>query len=421
MNEELHRLPAEALTMGSLILKYVKGEISAEEKLLLDAWIAKSERNKMFLEELVRKDLLRDRLINYHKGEQRKSAATEKMMQQVFPENLPVKKMAGRWRNTLTAAAIFLLVAVGAYLWFVRGNKFHLTNAGNDERISADITPGRNGAILKLANGREIILDSVANGVLTQQGSSSIVKEGGQVSYAGPKSTSRQEEVAYNTLTTPRGRQFHVVLPDGSHVWLNAASSIHFPVAFTGNERKVEISGEAYFEVTTVTRPGKGKIPFKVVVHTTSATDGMEVEVLGTHFNINAYSDEPVIKTTLMEGSVKVVAGLSAVLIKPGQQALVNQSSAEEATGIRLANPDMEQVIAWKNGSFYFNDESLDTIMRQLARWYDVEVVDENKKPGVQFVGVIDRNTRLSEVLKLLELNGVHFKIEGKKIIVLSK
>jgi ferric-dicitrate binding protein FerR (iron transport regulator) len=430
MNEELHGLSSEAISMGVLILKHVKEEIDPQEKLLLDAWIAKSEKNKTFFDELVQHDMLHDRLKYFYKAEERKAAATEKMMQQLFPQVAEVKQMSNRWRTMFAAAAILLLVAVGAYLWIVRSSKQRLAKTEkNDERFIKDIAPGKNGAILKLDNGREIILDSAANGLLTQQGSSKVVKNDGQLTYSGSSSAideKGQAEITYNTLTTPRGRQFHVVLPDGSNVWLNAASSIRFPVAFTGSERKVEITGEVYFEIVPLTRPGQGKIPFKAVVYTTPNSTGMEVEVIGTHFNINAYHDEPAIRTTLLEGSVRVINRQSVpqgrnndkpLLLKPGEQAIAFAHSPLTIDH----SADVEQVMAWKNGSFYFQDAQLETIMRQLARWYDVEIVYEDQKPDVQLVYAISRDTDLSEVLKVLEMGGgVRFKVEGKKIIVLS-
>jgi ferric-dicitrate binding protein FerR (iron transport regulator) len=231
-----------------------------------------------------------------------------------------------------------------------------------------------------------------------------VVKQSnGQLAYN--TQNEKPTEVLYNTLTTPRGGQYQLVLPDGSKVWLNAASAISYPTAFTGSERKVEIKGEAYFEIAKNTA-----MPFIVKVN------DAQVQVLGTHFNINAYSDEDAIKTTLLEGAVKVTKDAASTLLKPGQQAILGRSSNE----IRVQeNTDLDAVLAWKNGYFSFNQTDLATIMRQIARWYDVDIVYSDKVPERRFGGEIPRNTNAAEVLKMLEESKVHFRIEGRKVIVL--
>ena len=259
-----------------------------------------------------------------------------------------------------------------------------------------------NKAILTLSDGSTIILDDAKNGQVAQQGGTQIAKlANGQLVYNALDG--KPAEVVFNTLTTPRGGQFKLTLPDGSEVWLNASSSIKYPTAFIGNERKVEISGEAYFEI--VHNAAK---PFKVSVN------GMEVKVLGTHFNINAYNDEASVKTTLLEGSISLTKADAATTLKPGQQAQLGNGGNIKV----IDNVDIDQVVAWKNGYFSFNRADLQTVMRQIARWYDVDISYEGKIPERQFGGKIDRNSNASEVLKILEESKVHFRIEEKKIIV---
>jgi len=268
-----------------------------------------------------------------------------------------------------------------------------------------DFLPGKNTAILTLADGSTIVLDSAKNGALTSQGNTKVIKlNNGQLAYSSSGATN---EVLYNTMSTPRGGQYKLVLSDGSKVWLNAASSIHYPTSFPGNERKVEITGEAYFEVAH-----DAKKPFKVSVN------NMEVQVLGTHFNVNAYRDERTINTTLLEGSVKVTKGSSMSILKPGQQAIIQQAGDDKKITVEN-NIDVEAVIAWKNGYFSFTNADMTAVMRQISRWYDVDIVYEGKIPDRKFGGEISRNLNASQALKILQASKVHFRIEGKKIIVL--
>lgn len=262
------------------------------------------------------------------------------------------------------------------------------------------VSPGKDGAILTLSNGTTIVLDSAHNGPLTVDKGANIVKDGSRIIY---NSNGATNEVTCNTIATPNGRQFQLMLADGSKVWLNAASSIRFPTAFIGKTRNVEVTGEAYFEVAK-----NPSMPFKV------KANGTEVEVLGTHFNINAYDN--LTKTTLLEGSVRIQVGSSKNMLKPGQQA--------QTTGdgnIRIQNNvDLEQVVAWKNGRFQFEDASIQFIMAQIARWYDVDVVYEGKVPQRTFSADISRTTELKDFLKVLKESGVHFRLEGKILTVLK-
>ncbi|MEO6000379.1 MAG: FecR family protein [Chitinophagaceae bacterium] len=312
------------------------------------------------------------------------------------------------WPRRITAAAVIILCMAGSYLaittnWEKDFVKIH--NGGkspNTKKFKNDVPPGGNKAVLTLADGSTIVLDEARNGTLAQQGKTQVLKFDGKLAYNNAKTG--VEEILYNTIATPRGGQFQVVLPDGSHVWLNAASSLRFPTSFTGKERRVEITGEAYFEVTK-----NANLPFVVQLNTA------EIKVLGTHFNIMAYNEENLLKTTLLEGSVQCTSGDNLAILKPGQQSQLMNSGHVKI----LNNVDLEEVVAWKNGMFHFEKMDIETLMRQISRWYDVEVVYQNHKSVDKFIADIPRNTNLSDALKALELTGkVRFDVEGKKVIV---
>jgi len=308
----------------------------------------------------------------------------------------------------LGLAASVLIILAGAY--FISDKKEYAiakedssSSVGLTTEKSAKILPGGHHAVLTTSDGKAIILDSMPNGLLTQQGNTDVKKLGGLLEYKAPASFIRDTVISYNTVSTPRGGQYQIVLSDGSKVWLNAASSIRFPTAFSGSLREVELTGEAYFEVAK----NKEK-PFQVKVR------DMKIAVLGTHFNVKAYEDEAETKTSLLEGSVKIIQGKEAGLLKPGQQAVINFKDDK----VKIATADMVEVIAWKNGLFRFEGANIETIMREIGRWYDVEIVYAGKVPMRRFEGKINRNAGLSEVLRILELSNVKFSIAGKKIIV---
>jgi len=299
------------------------------------------------------------------------------------------------------ASLIFCILVIAAYITLSPKNPNTVAKLPIVKMKNVGM-PGENKAILTLADGSNIILDDVNNGQVANQGGTQVAKlTNGQIVYK--TLMDRPAEVVFNTLTTPRGGQFKLSLPDGSEVWLNTVSSIRYPTAFIGNERKVEITGEAYFEIAH-----DATKPFKVIVN------GTEVKVLGTHFNINAYNDEATIKTTLLEGSVSLSKAGKIITLKPGQQAQVGNSRDIKV----IDNVDTDQEVAWKNGYFSFNNADLQTVMRQIGRWYDMEVLYEGKIPERQFGGKIDRNSNAVEVLKILEESKVHFRIEDGKIVV---
>lgn len=304
------------------------------------------------------------------------------------------------WYGWWAAASVLLLGAGG--WWMLR----HTTTtpavvADKQTRYKNEVAPGGDHATLTLADGSVITLDSAGNGLLTQQGNVKIVKQSnGELSYEGNSSGAAM----YNKMATPRGGQYRLKLPDGTLVWLNAASSIFYPAAFTGNERKVIITGEVYFEVAA-----NANMPFKVAA---GATD---ITVMGTRFNVNAYPEDATISTTLIDGAVKVASSGSDAVLKPGQQAKVNAGTLAVVNNI-----DTEEIIAWKNGFFQFTDADMPTVMRQIEQWYDVKVTYEGAIPKRSFGGGIQRSLPLSEVLSILEANDVKFKIEGKNITVLK-
>ncbi|CAL1516440.1 FecR domain-containing protein [Chitinophaga sp. MM2321] len=327
-------------------------------------------------------------------------------------KELPVGRRRTMWWRMTAAAAVLLLFSAGFYWWSADRSQPSVATADN----RTDVLPGGSKATLLLADGSTITLDSTGNQVI-KQGNATINQYNGRLQYTGNNTAT----VSYNTLATPLGGQFRITLPDGSNVWLNSASSLRYPTAFAGKERVVELHGQGYFEIAQ-----NANQPFKVRVlpeqgqHTLGEEKGpekqpMEVQVLGTHFDIMAYADESTVKTTLLEGAVKVKQGITQATLEPGQQAVLNNAS--NALFVQAA--DINQVIAWKTGFFEFANTDLATIMRQVARWYDVEVVFRNKHPSEQFFGRVSRNMPLSHILRLLEENGLHFSMEGKKVTVL--
>ncbi len=320
---------------------------------------------------------------------------------------MPVRKRAKLFtlRRVAAAVAIIGLLFIATYLLNNRKDKNAIAKTGTKEKpYKNDVPPGGNKAILTLADGSTIVLDEAQNGNLAQQGNTKVIKLDGKLAYNATNAGTG--EILYNTISTPRGGQYQVELPDGSKVWLNAASSLHFPTAFAGKERRVEISGEAYFEIA------KNKsMPFIVSVN------NAEIQVLGTHFNVMAYNDEDAVKTTLLEGAIKFASDNNSSLLKPGQQV---QLTKERQLKV-VSNVDVDEVVAWKNGMFHFEYATLGTVTRQLARWYDVDIVNQNKNIKDLFVVEMPRSSKLSDVLRVLELTGnIKFEIEGKKIIVLQ-
>ncbi len=355
------------------------------------------------------------------------SGVTQNISDSVLPSGYKFQ----RW----FAAAAVIMVVFSAGLYFYSDNKvvdqFVSKQTITEPKLSSpsitvtafpekqkirvtevkDIEAGDNKAILTLGDGTKIILDDAQNGILANQGGNSILKTAeGELIYSFSNESSNQsaerkaDNIIFNTIETPKGGKFQVILPDGSKVWLNAASSLRFPTAFSGSKRHVELKGEAYFEVAH----DVSKI-FEV------NTRNQVVQVLGTHFNINAYSDEPTVNTTLLEGSVRVSDLRTHIsqLLKPGEQSKLS----ERIEVINVKNTS--EAVAWKEGYFQFDEADIQTVMRQIERWYDVSVIYEGKVPNYRFGGEIERSLSLLQVLKVLEKTKVHFRLEGREVIVM--
>lgn len=375
-----------------LLQKYRKGNCTDAEKAIVETWYLKFEQEEG--------SLLSDRQI---------SDATDRIWNKMPIHDAEELEPARRnlWPLIGTAAAVVLLGALALYFFNpdrLNSAKEQLAKASPSAQPA--ILPGGNKAVLTLADGKQITLDEAGNGKLAEQSGITITKtKDGQLVYTVSPSAVAVKGAAMNMIATPKGGQYQVNLPDGTKVWLNAASSLRYPTAFTAGVRQVSLTGEAYFEVAKV-RP---EMPFKV------STTTQTVEVLGTHFNINSYTDEPATKTTLLEGAVKVSSpstALKELILKPGQQ------SSVRGDRLNVAEVNEEEVIAWKNGMFRFRDADLQTVMRSVARWYDVEVNYEGTLPARQFSGEIHRNVNLAEVLDILSFFKVHFRVDGKIITV---
>jgi len=417
-----------ASSLEYLLNRYANKTCTPEEKEELMRLLQESSNDET-VQQLIDK-MIAERPVTHTMPEYTAQAVLEAIFEAdetrvVKMETTKVRRMPYR---RIAAAAIILLVATSVgWLWLTHTPKTQVATID----IKNDVKPGGNKAVLTLANGTTIVLDNEANGVVAQEGNAKVVKlKNGQLMYekGDDHSASASRAVAYNTLSTPKGGEYRIELPDGSNVWLNAASSITYPTAFDAKERKVQVTGEAYFEVAKLTTATDGKrVPFIVdIKNRANGSDMGQVQVLGTHFNINAYDDEGAVKTTLLEGKVKVVNRTSvstkpgakpdSLLLTPGQQAI---ASAHAPLTIDQS-PDVIQVMAWKNGVFHFEHADVKTVMRQVSRWYDVEVVYkrslDNDDP---LFFEVTRNTNLSDVLRVLNLaGGARYSIQDKKIIV---
>lgn len=328
-------------------------------------------------------------------------------------ETTPVRTLFP-WKRYAIAAAVILLVGAGVLLlWKPAGKKTDTPAIVNV--FKNDVAPGGNRAVLTLGDGSAIVLDSAAKGKLASQGNITIAKtDAGRLSYQATGNAA--PAVLTNTLSTPAGGQYQVTLADGTKVWLNAVSKLVFPTEFRGADRTVELTGEAYFEVA------KDRLrPFMVKVN------GVQVQVLGTSFNVNAYTDESTINTTLLDGAVRLIKGEMAVALKPGQQGVTAMETGGASAGrtsiasggLTVRNADIDAVMAWKNGLFSWDAADVHTVMRQLSRWYGVEVSYEGTPTRALFGGEIGRDLTLSQVLTGLSQSKVHFRLEGKKLTVL--
>ncbi|WP_121200321.1 FecR family protein [Mucilaginibacter gracilis] len=368
--------------------KYLSGNASTEdEELLL------SHRDDFNIQDFHNHDEIEDQQLIKQRIFDRIESTRNNNIKKMFPKY--------RWA---VAASVFILFATGLFLFKNTGTQTH-TVASVPQKVKP-ILPGGNKAILTLADGSTIDLNAATNGIIARNGKAAITKkQNGQLIYSqNPTANVVDSKTAYNTVSTPRGGQYEVVLPDGTQVWLNAASSLKYPTQFKGIERHVVLNGEAYFEVA------KNKnMPFTI------EANNVNIKVLGTHFNVMAYNDETIVKTTLLEGSVLLSNSTNNALLVPGQQANVENSGGKFL--VNYVNTD--DAVSWKNGYFTFRRENMISIMKKVARWYDVDVTYQNDVSRVSFGGTVSRAKNIEELLNKIELTGsVHFKIEGRRVIV---
>jgi transmembrane sensor len=394
-------MTGEVFIISDLIVKHLRGELDEKGQAALNEWLVRPG-NRQFLHELSKESNIREKLNRLHNIDI--EPIRQKAYEKLFPGliGINVKRKIG-WQKYLVAASVVMLTFIG--IWLAVTGPFKRSDQPSvkvEEIIQDEILPANKSAILVLADGSKIILDSMRNGAQLNQGNSLVTKKEGQVSYMpGQKAV----EAVYNTLQTEKGKRYELMLPDESKVWLNSESSVVFPSAFIGKSRKVTITGEAYFEIAE-----NASRPF--IVH----VGDMEIEVLGTHFNVMAYGNELSVKTTLAEGNVRVRYGNNSVNLQPNQQAVLEPSGRI----IVEENANIEEALACKNGLFYFERASIDDVMRQVQRWYNVDIVYEgsiNRKFHVD----ISRGVSLSKLLKMLEETGwLKFRLEGKKLTVIA-
>jgi ferric-dicitrate binding protein FerR (iron transport regulator) len=383
--------------LTELTLKAASGHITPVEWEELNAFLDASPENRLRFETRITKLSVQEKFPLFQQWNEGKDRSRQKMLDYLTNDRV---RFFPLWKKLSIAASV--LVILGSATLF---SYFNSRRPGNHRQPVSAIThiaPGSNKAVLYLGNGSKIILDS-SKKVSFGGGSVNIDQNRAVVSFDITALHDTATSVADNTLSTPAGSQYEVVLPDGSRVWLNAASSLVFPSRFSGPLRRVSLTGEAYFEVTK----NKEK-PFQVT------SGDLTVNVLGTHFNINAYTDNEAVRTSLLEGSVRITKGGNSDLLAPGQQAVVDRGAKK----INIINANLDQVMAWKNGLFHFEGADIHAIMSEIGHWYDMEIVYSDKVPTRNFEGKISRNAELSEVLKILKLSNVKFSVEGKKIIV---
>jgi len=406
----------ELFHISALIIQRIRGIISAEQDMELQSWIDKSEENRSFFDEMLDEELSRREVGTFSKYN---SLAAYETVRQKIPSfstvDLPYQGSVRKLYKPYiwAAASVALICVLGIFINSLLNKGGDLENAV----LKNNIKPGADKAVLTLADGSQVVLDDVRSDTVALLDNMMVRKaEDGTLVY---QSMGAAGEEGYNTILTPKGGKYQVVLSDGTKVWLNAASSIRFPVSFNPDRRQVEITGEAYFEVA--------KIPARKHRRTDNETEGVSkervpflvqsgaqlVKVLGTHFNINAYRDEDAVRTTLLEGSVDVLAGEDEALLRPGQQS-VNRKGA-----LSINAADTETAVAWKEGFFQFNEEHLETILRQVARWYDVEIDCPAEFRKERFSGTVSRYGSVADVLRIMEETGVvHFEIKERRIIV---
>ena len=421
----------DADILAEWIFRYLQGTLSGEELLALEEWKKQRPENQETFDELISDKALEQGIARIYEADASKIRVRNRIREGIAATG--AGSYSGEWQASgepsahrahflstgwlRYAAAAVIVLAIGVVYYFLATDSDTEQPLAGAHTQPSDIAPGGDKAILTLGDGTAILLDSAQNGALAQQGNAEVIKTAnGRLIYN--VKDNEKGQVLMNTMTTPRGGRYELTLPDGTRVWLNAASSITYPTLFVGEERRVTITGEAYFEVFKNERQ-----PFIVAVE-----GKLFVEALGTHFNVNSYADEGKIKTTLLEGSVRVspdIAGLpqdrsgasvkKAVILKPGQQAQVSSRNI-----LVINDADIDQVMAWKNGFISIQDAGLVEVMKQLERWYDIQVRYEGEVPEVKFKGKMDRGVSLSGVLRSFSEFGIKTRLEERTLIVVG-
>lgn len=392
----------EAYEYAALIVKHLRGELSPSEQVKLNIWIEERPENAALVKKLQDEAAMKPDIDFFDAIDQNKAWESILMRSGQVSFGGRVYAFVKRWKY---AAAVLVTMSLAAYLYVNRQQAQQLKTARNTvkTKYKNDVPPGIDKARLILPDGSVVVMDGHTFGTVKNYEGLKITSQNGVVNYQVTANNHTADKVQYNTIATPNGCKYKITLPDGSLVWLNSGSSLKFPVVFAGRQRIVYLTGEAYFEVAKNKRK-----PFKVLANNT------EVRVLGTHFNVHAYKGETV-KTTLLEGSVKISGNGQTKMMVPGQQALIDFKSL----AIRIHNIDVTESVAWKNDLFVFDSEDIESVMKEVARWYNVEVEYRDAIPQTHISGSTSRNNNISQILNMLELTGgVHFSIDGRKITV---
>ena len=388
----------QELLFTALLQKYLEDTLTPEERVSFGTLLANPDHQQLL--EQVMKHNYDNSVGGMGWTNERRDSFVREILQSIIttPQTQPAQPRLAFIRRSWKWAAAAAFISIAMLFLYKNRDQAHGKLA-----VATIPSPGHTGAILTLADGRQLVLDSLSDGVVAAENGTKAMLENGQLVYN--EESNANNAVAYNTMATPVGRQFLLVLPDGSKAWLNAASSIRYPLHFNGNERIVEITGEVFFEII------HSREPFKV------KTGNMVIEDMGTAFNVNAYTDEVSVNTTLVEGAVKVAGPAQTVLLQPGQQASYNQANTGKPLTV-INDINIEEVIAWKNGLFHYEHTDLKTILRQLARWYNLDVQYNGEVPADKFFMIMKRNSELAAVLRVLQTTGIQFRLEGRRLYV---
>lgn len=398
--------------IATLILKSLRDELTPDEHVELRAWVHASPENEELFAELTDEDSLRDALQELYTSDE---TVWNKILQGIEEEPVvPVRRMRP-WRY-VAAASVTILLAAGFAWWYNNKSNDFIAKTPTPAVQLEDIVIAAGTNTLELSSGKIIILDSMGNGTLAHEGNSSVDKNDDVLAYSVSPTTNENTLPEYNTLRTALGGQQKLLLPDGSIVFLNAESAVTYPVSFAGNERRIQLKGEAFFNIKSISREGgKGKLPFIVEIISATGENKGEVEVLGTQFVINAYDNEAIAKTTLVEGSVRMQSKNQSIKLIPGQQAQL------EGSNLKLVkDADVEAAIGFTKNEFIFHSADVETIFREISRNFPVTVSFPNGKPKDKYYGSFPRSANLSTVLKIFALSDLKFKLEeGNKLIVM--